>query len=263
MTPAYPDSIPGPAPDSVPFYVPEDARPATEDARSALEAFRNRHAGQSCFVVGNGPSLARTRLSALQGQWFFGMNRGYLAYSLGLPPMPYYVLGDQELYRSYAAEIRTERLGTRFYQNNVCRTREYLEHREPVVPYPFHYIPGMDEGFFAADPAHGLYRGFTVALAAVQLAYFMGFTSVYLLGCDMTYAQQDLHFYASGGFEESRRHNTIPMHRVFPSFATARGVFEREGRRLVNVTEGSALDVLPRDDFERVLASTPPTRRDD
>ena len=45
-----------------------------------LEALRDRHRGERCFVIGNGPSLQRTDLTKLRGERTFGLNRIYLKF---------------------------------------------------------------------------------------------------------------------------------------------------------------------------------------
>ncbi len=236
---------------------------ATPTTLAAIESLHNVHHGESCFVVGNGPSLRRVRLEALEGHWFFGVNRGYLAYAGGLPPIPYYVFADPHGYNTLASEIRAAKVGRRFYRRDVCLTEAYaLAHdREEALDLPFHVAPGMDEGHFATHLSQGLFRGYTVATDAIQVAYHMGFASVYLLGCDFDYRGESTHFYPTGAYEDRRR-SDMPVAKVSKALDTAARAFEADGRRLVNVTAGSALDVLPREDFETVVRSLrQPARR--
>lgn len=225
-----------------------------------ISKLHGRHQGEACFIVGNGPSLQHLRLSALEGHWFFGVNRGYLAYDIGLPTIPYYMFADPLGYQTLADEVRRAKVGLRFYRSDVCETPAYAlaSDREEAVVLPFHMTPNMDdgEGHFARHLSEGLYRGFTVVLDTVQIAYHMGFTEVYLVGCNLSYAAERTHFYATGAYENARR-NEMPIPRVFKSFEVARRVYESSGRRLVNVTVGGALEVLPREDFEDVVRRLP------
>ena len=45
-----------------------------------LGEFKDVHAGQRCFIIGNGPSLKQTNLSHLRNEYSFGMNRIYLMF---------------------------------------------------------------------------------------------------------------------------------------------------------------------------------------
>jgi hypothetical protein len=227
-------------------------------ADDIIARLHNLHQGEACFIVGNGPSLQQMPLQTLEGHWFFGVNRGYLAYALGLPTIPYYMFADPIGYATLAEEVRRARVGLRFYRSDVCQLPAYAlaPDREEALELSFHVEPGMDEGYFARHLAEGLYRGFTVILNVVQIAYHMGFREVYLIGCDLSYEQPQTHFYPTGVYEETRRYD-MPVPRVVKSFAVARQVFEADGRRLVNATVGGALEVLPRESFEEVIQRLP------
>ena len=54
--------------------------PARRDSIARLAALRDRHRGERCFILGNGPSLKRTDLSKLRNETTFGLNRIYLAF---------------------------------------------------------------------------------------------------------------------------------------------------------------------------------------
>jgi FkbM family methyltransferase len=45
-----------------------------------LERFRNCHAGEDCFILGNGPSLLKTDLGALSSRYVFGLNKIHLLF---------------------------------------------------------------------------------------------------------------------------------------------------------------------------------------
>jgi hypothetical protein len=223
-----------------------------------LESWRDAHRGERCVVLGNGPSLRETPLELLRGEHVFIVNRGHHAFGFGLTGEPYLVVSDPRTYATYATEIRAARVGMRFYRADVTRDGAYLDAKaegdaESCVVLPFHMAPTMDEGAFACDVTRGLHRGFTVVLDAVQLAYFMGFRHVIMLGVDLTPAAEQTHFYGSGTYERSRR-NDMPVPRVQASFATARRVFEADGRRLVNATPGGSLSELERIDLTVALS---------
>ncbi len=228
----------------------------TLPANAGLEAFRDLHRGERCFVVGCAPSLQHLDLARLRGEWAFTVNRGYLAASLGLPQTPYYVVGDPHTYRAYWQEIRAASLGRRFYRANVIDLPEYqaAADREPAICYPYHEAPTMDEGHFATDIMAGAYRGFTVVLDAVQLAYFMGFAEVHIIGCDLDYQASQTHIYGTGAYEQ-RRINDMPISRVLQAMTVAAEVFRRDGRVLSNAGVGGRLNNIPRVSFTSLFQS--------
>ncbi len=54
--------------------------PAFWSNHRRIEHFRDRHRGERCFILGNGPSLIRLDLSKLRGERTFGLNRIYLLF---------------------------------------------------------------------------------------------------------------------------------------------------------------------------------------
>ncbi len=216
----------------------------------SLASLRGRHTGTRCFLVGNAPSLARLDIARLKGELAFTVNRGYLAAPLGLPEAPYHVVADPLTYQPYADEIRRASVGLRFYRADVVALPEYRDapDREPAIEVPFHQAPTMDEGHFSEDAARGVYRGFTVLLDAAQLAFMMGCSEVYVIGCDLDYHQATTHVYPSGPVEQTRR-DVMPIARVLQAMAVAAQAFQRHGRVFANAGIGGRLDSIPRVPF--------------
>lgn len=220
----------------------------------SLASFKNRHKGTRCFLVGNAPSLARLDLGKLNGELMFTVNRGYLAAPLGLPHAPYHVVADPMTYQPYAEEIRRAVVGLRFYRADVVALPEYRNapDREPAIEVPFHQAPTMDEGHFSEDATRGVYRGFTVLLDAAQLAFLMGCSEVYIIGCDLDYQQAATHVYPSGPVEQQRRH-VMPIPRVLQAMAVAAQTFQRHGQIFANAGVGGRLDSIPRVTFSSLF----------
>lgn len=221
-----------------------------------LASFRNKHAGRRCFVVGCAPSLAKLDLTRLNGDLVFIVNRGYLLAQYGLPQSAYHIFSDHLTYEAYWQEIRCKSVGIRFYRANVFNLPEYQTsaEREPAISVPFHMLPTMDEGHFAKDVTQGLYRGFTVVLDAVQVAFFMGFDEVYIIGCDLDYQGAQTHIYGSGAYEQRRRFD-MPTDKVLRAMSVASEVFQTSGRLLANAGIGDRLDTIPRVQFESLFSS--------
>lgn len=230
--------------------------------RARLLPFRNRHRGERCFVVGCAPSLGKMDLSRLAGERIFSVNRGYLSASFGLPVSTYYVVGDPQTYQAYWSEIRTAGVGQRFYKANVYDLPEYSaaaeSDREDAIRVPFFESPTMDLGHFATEASDGIFRGFTVVLDAVQLAYFMGFQEVYIIGCDLDYQGSQTHVYGTGAYE-LRRRNDMPIARVLEAMKVAANAFDRDGRLLANAGVGGNLDTIPRLPFDSLFTHSTPS----
>ncbi len=59
-------------------HLPMRVLPEGRAARAQLAAFRDAHRGETCVILGNGPSLKDVDLERLDGTPAFCLNRGYL-----------------------------------------------------------------------------------------------------------------------------------------------------------------------------------------
>ncbi len=232
---------------------PHPAEPWALGERERLLAFRDRHRGERCFILGNGPSLGDLDLTRLRGEVTFGVNRIHEAYGkLGLPPVTYYCVSDPTIWRLAGRTAEPARASQVFVR---------LPDIQDPTPGTIHLVQRdydlfMDAGWFPLDPAQGLVRGLTVLLdLCVPLAYWMGFDEVILLGCDFSFdPERDNHFY--GDKDEpwphsvAKRAHRPPVQRQLDGMRVAARAFERAGRRLVNATPGGGLTVLERRRFD-------------
>jgi len=56
--------------------------PIRRDTIQKVQALKDLHKGERCFIIGNGPSLKKTDLAKLRNEYTFGMNRFYLAFQI-------------------------------------------------------------------------------------------------------------------------------------------------------------------------------------
>ncbi len=70
-----------------------------------LQKYKNRHQGERCFIIGNGPSLKKTDLSLLKGEVTFGLNRIYLLFNEIGFPTTYYVTVNKLVIEQCAGDI--------------------------------------------------------------------------------------------------------------------------------------------------------------
>ncbi|MEA1938833.1 MAG: 6-hydroxymethylpterin diphosphokinase MptE-like protein [Pseudomonadota bacterium] len=217
-----------------------------------LADLRDTFKGRRCFILGNGPSLKKTDLTRLNGEYVFCVNRGYKALEMGLARMSFFVVSDRITYLGSRAEIDAAPADRRFYRRDILSFKAGDAFKIPkgTIVFDCHSTKTMNEGYFTTDPAKPLRRGYTVVLDCVQLAYGFGFDEVYILGVDLDYSKADTHFYGTGQTEQARR-DIMPMKNVFKAFEVAGRVFEKDGRKLLNASKGGKLDAIERIDYDR------------
>jgi hypothetical protein len=224
-----------------------------------IQQFKDTHKGETCLVIGNGPSLDVTPLEKLAGKYpSFGANKIYD--SVAHPDfMPDYwtciddlMLTDCVPYLLEHPELAAERF--------VPRT----------IPMPkSHGLNTIVEIGFSKDAAEKVYLGGTVTYVNLQLAYYMGFTRVLLVGIDHRYPHsskggtpgsrfiakgQDMdHFASRNGsyFQEGRIYNRPELdaiERYF--FPLAKRAFNGQA---INLTPNSAENVFEKGEFDKWL----------
>ena len=231
--------------------------------RRRLAALRDRHAGERCFVIGSGPSINRMDLSPLAGEKTFGFNAFFLiAERLGFLPS-YYLVEDPLPAEDNAAAINGLEGTTRILPWDL---RYCLTPGEETIYVHFDrfYSDFPEPGFprMTSDASRVVFWGGTVTYMAIQIADFMGFHDIYLLGIDLSYqVPKDLdgpritsdgedpnHFHPDY-FGKGKRWHDPKVERMQKSFETAWQVLAGKGRQLINATAGGNLEKVPRVDF--------------
>ena len=217
----------------------------------------NRHAGERCFLLGNAPSLVEFDLSKLAGEQFFVVKKGYKALEHGLPsPIPYYVLSDLRGWDRIKADVSTLPVETYLVRDTIAAQPEFRPPADRVVTFPS-YRGGLRKQGFRHRPWQGLGNDSTVILFAAQIAHYLGFAEVYILGVDLDYAQATTYFYAAGQSETNQ--SARPEDEIYArEFGTLRQAFEADGRILRNVGRGGAVMGLERADYDAVRAQPRP-----
>ena len=166
-----------------------------------FDLFKNKHAGERCFILGNAPSLAEENLSLLKNEQVFVCNRGYVATDIGLDHYDYYVIADQTTYNVYADEIRQRVSCPRFYASHIVESPVYCNgvgEENIIFKKPNtnkHQI--RTHGRFPNSFDEGWGKTSTVVFEAALIAYFMGFKEIYFLGADFFYNADANYFFKS------------------------------------------------------------------
>ena len=221
-------------------------------ADHALTKLYNQYAGRRLFLLGNGPSLAEMDLGRLTGEVTLGTNRIYL-HPTFRPTL--YACVNELVLRQCHEQIEALDMprfvswpGRRLVPGAVplrCHRREPLG--------------------FSDDPRQGVWIGGTVTYFALQIAFFLGFQEVVLLGIDHRFETQgepnaevtsegdDPNHFVPGYFGKGFRWQLPDLAMSERAYRLADERFRAAGRRIVNATPGTALEVFPRIDFDEVL----------
>ena len=226
--------------------------------KAYLREFKDIHRGQRCVIIGNGPSLKKTDMSLLESEHTFGLNRIYLMFDeLGFETT-YHVAINKYVVEQCVDDFL--KLSLPLFALKECRP--YLQDRGNVG-----YLQSVMGSWFSKNPAHGVSVGYTVTYVAMQLAYYMGFTDVVLIGVDHRFAVAgkpnqlveslgpDASHFDPNYFGKGVKWQLPDLDNSEIAYKLARKTFEASGRRIVDATVDGALTVFPKVTLEEALRS--------
>ncbi|HNT53575.1 MAG TPA: DUF115 domain-containing protein [Anaerolineaceae bacterium] len=231
--------------------------PWRRDTRSRLAALHNSRAGQRCFILGNGPSLRQTDLSKLRNEATIGLNRIFLAF----PEM-----GFQTSYLVSINDLVIEQSAVELQSLAIPRFFAWRAHRwlQPADDLFFLYTTYTGPRF-ARDVRGRLWEGATVTYVALQLAFYLGFETVILIGVDHNFVTQgkpnttivsegdDPNHFHPGYFGKGFRWQLPDLDTSERGYLLARRAYEQAGRRVLDATVGGKLQIFEKVDYNTLF----------
>jgi hypothetical protein len=219
-----------------------------------LEQLENMHAGQRCFIIGNGPSLRRTDLTKLRGEFTFGVNRIYLLFpELGFTTT--YLVAVNDLVLEQCAQEMQNLSLPKFF---TWRARRWFK---PAMDLTYLDTDFTGEEDFSASLTGRMFEGFTVTYVALQLAYHMGFNEAILIGVDHNFVTQgaanqaivsegdDPNHFTANYFGKGFKWQLPDLAGSERAYKLAFAAYARAGRKVLDATIGGKLTVFPKVDF--------------
>ncbi len=154
-----------------------------------LKRYKDAYAGKRCFVIGNGPSLTSSDLDMIKDEICFGANKIFKIYHETQWRPTFVCIQDWKILDEMSQqelEYVAERADCIFmpacqYYNNIERGIE----SEKTIYIP-RIIPDKKKRHyrFKKNVEKGFMDGSTVTYMSMQIAAYMGFKEIYLLGVD-------------------------------------------------------------------------------
>jgi hypothetical protein len=231
-----------------------------------LQDHKDMHFGERCFILGNGPSLNQHDLLKLRNEVTFGCNGIYkIAEAICLS---YFVYVSPLYWKDHVEGIRNVYCRRRFIPRELTQLSSLCPTSWLNVVYPRYWsskkMPWSEPYSFSESPEWHIFAGGSVLFLAMQIAFYLGFREVVLIGVDHTFnappeiearmRQHGGYCYTESGNVQSHfdphYHNSSTMYHVdFNAVERgcemARAVFAREGRRIINATPGTKLETFP------------------
>jgi 6-hydroxymethylpterin diphosphokinase MptE-like len=226
--------------------------------------YKDRHRGQRSFILGNGPSLNDCDLSLLKDEITFGVNSIFLnEKKMGFYPT-YYVIEDVFVAEDRADEINRYNGPKKFFGSYL----KYCIRDNPSIIWlnvKFRYDDYLGFPNFSENALRMVWTGGTVTYLCLQLSYYMGFSEVFLVGCDHNYVippdaktsgteilstSDDPNHFDPQYFGHGYRWHDPMVDRMEKAYLKADKIFRADNRKIVNATKGGRLEVFERTRYE-------------
>lgn len=231
--------------------------PQRRDSLRQLGDYRDKFRGKRCFIIGNGPSLQKTDLTRLQGEYTFGLNRIYLLFP---------ALGFSTTYYLSINNLVIEQCASDIVALGIPKFISWRAHKLiPATPDMVFLHTTYTGPCFARDARGRLWEGATVTYVALQLAFHMGFQQVILIGVDHNFSTQGKpnttvvsagddpdHFHPSY-FGKGFRWQLPDLDTSEQGYLRARQAFADAGRQVLDATVDGKLKVFPKIAYESLF----------
>ncbi len=249
-------------------------RPPTRE-QCRLESRKNAYLGEDIFILGNGPSLAKFDIDVLDDYYTFAANRINVMFDRTDWRPDFYTCLDWRVVPDNYKEINKLR-GMEFFFPE--RFRGLLRNGEDVYWYNSRSAGKSLLEKFEPDLTRGARGGGTIITAAIQIAYYLGFRRIFLIGIDASYkipesVQQsgkdqfgtgiklllestkddDFNHFDPRYFGKGKKWHDPNVDEMVRGFINMRRYLEMHNALIYNATIGGALEVLERIDFDEAL----------
>lgn len=231
-----------------------------------LAKFKNIHKGRRAFIIGNGPSLTMEDLHTLHEnhEICFAANNIHKIYDQTTWRPDYLCMSDDIVVSG--CKDKFESLlenSVLFVSDHVAR--KYSDNPDLNLVHMItsgEYVPNMPE--FSDDITMGTYTGATVIYGlALQIAAYMGFDEMYLLGVDNNYLGNETdkrnhfikNYFSSDETEKFNLYKGVIWQKDSINLAYQKAeVYSRaNGFRIYNATRGGMVEVFERVKFDTLF----------
>lgn len=236
-----------------------------EDKRyKNIKSLKNKYIGKRCFIIATGPSLKVSDLELLKNEITISMNSiiNILDKTEYRPNV--YMIQDKSVYEKInkngdmnkldpaTVYIGISNIGHKgFSEKDIVNKKWNLFHLDVASSWYSlkcnKFVPK-----FSTMCEKKIMDGTTITYSAIQLAMYMGFKRIYLIGTDCNYKGQKKHIVDYGMNLEEKDIDLIHKNMII-SFKKAKVEAKKYNVEIYNATRGGMLEVFPRVNLEEIL----------
>lgn len=224
-----------------------------------IKQFENKYEGKRCFIIATGPSLTLEDVELLKDEYTFAVNSMVNVMDKMSYIPTFYAIQDGFAYEKLRDKIKSAKFNYAFFGDWKMK-KEYLNDQnwiqfplsvwEYFMAYP--EASFEDKVSFSGNAFKRVCNGFSITYSALQLAVYMGFKEIYLLGSDCNYEKGVKNF---AEYRDEKHMNACVNNgeRMIRAFEVAQNWAKKHDVRIYNATRGGMLEVFERVKLEDVV----------
>lgn len=231
-----------------------------------LRSLKGKYQGKRIFIVCNGPSLRPDDLERIHqsGDYSFGCNRIHFIYDKTHWRPTFFTMMDIGPLADRIDIMRQATAEMQFYREDTYTTIRQLPDKPIALLRTIDNPQLLEHPQFAEDPSKKIFFIETTTYCMMQLAVYMGFKELYVIGCDNNYSinvmkdgtrvETGVHSYFSGFGNQHDDHATVS--RIWANniaYDTAQQYASAHGIQIMNATRGGHLEAFERVDFDSLF----------
>lgn len=231
-----------------------------------LKKYNNIHKGKRCFIVANGPSLQIDDLEKIHanGEVSFAMNRIYKIFPDTSWRPTYYVCEDINIFHesieqidAIPAEAKFTPINLKWYNGISIKKSEYfLANYGQQRVWPNNFSPEIAKSMDSMG---------TVTFTCINIAAYMGFNEIYLIGVDHNYhitineagetiVDDNAKDYFCENYDADIQNIVVhDMGQNTRAYRNAKAYCDKHNIKIYNATRGGKLEVFPRVNFDQLF----------
>lgn len=215
----------------------------------------------TCFILGNGPSIKDVDIKLITNYDAFTVNYFHKSEQSSLLNSKYHIFVDELFYEGEGLE----------YTKNLIQSKKELSF------FVRHHAYNKFSEFFDRDNIFYMYQKkvqvgkkincditknsdacINVLISAIEIAIFLGYKKIYLLGCDYNSycSNTDSHFYKDNTVKKINIGDELRYYALAHKHLYAlQDYSEEKGINIINLTKNSLIDAFEKKSLDDVLNS--------
>ena len=214
---------------------------------------------KTCFILGNGPSIKDVDLKQISEYDIFTVNYFHKSEQSNQINTKYHILVDEIFYESEGLEYAKNLIQTKKELSFFVRHHAYTKYNKLFDNDKIFYMyqKKMQVGKkINYDITKNSDACINVLISAIEIAMFLGYKSIYLLGCDYNSycSNTENHFYKDDTVKKICIGDELKYYALAHKHLYAlQDYCEKKGIGILNLTENSLIDAFEKRSLKEVL----------